>query len=213
MKAKILDKYINIFEEKFKILKDNILKKAQLNDFDRMSFNNSDEYLKKIKENLFEIFKEIIKLIIKNIDEINLDKFVGFINNYNDKYIVEQMKNIYTIYEKEYLTNELNKLSADICSLQVEGEKKYGITISDKLTKEQLKEKLMTKYNESKYNYVEDSIITCLYEKIGVLFVYELGNIIKNIFHLSLNEQKEILQDKTKEIIKANLDIIKNNNH
>lgn len=51
------------------------------------------------------------------------------------------MKNIYTIYEKEYLTNELNKLSADICSLQVEGEKKYEITISDKLTKEQLKEK------------------------------------------------------------------------
>ena len=147
-----------------------------------MSFNNSDEYFKKIKENLIEIFKEIIKLIIQNIDEINLDKFIGFINNYNDKYIVEQMKNIYTIYEKEYLTNELNKLSADICSLQVEGEKKYGITISDKLTKEQLKEKLMTKYNESKYNYVEDSIITCLYEKIGVLFVYELGNIIKKNF-------------------------------
>ena len=93
---------------------------------------------------MFEIFKEIIKLIIKNIDEINLNKFVGFLNNCTDKYIVEQMKNIYTIYEKEYLTNELNKLSADICSLQVEGEKKYEITISDKLTKEQLKEKLMT---------------------------------------------------------------------
>ena len=212
LKAKILDKYINLFEEKFQILKDNILKKTQINDFDRVSFNNSDEYFKKIKENLIEIIKEIIKLIIQNIDEINLDKFVGFINNYNDKYIVEQMKNIYAIYEKEYLTNELNKLSADICSLQVEGEKKYEITISDKLTKEQLKEKLMTKYNESKYNYVENSIITCLYEKIGVLFVYELGNIIKNIFHLSLNEQKEKLQDKIKEIIKANLDIIKNNN-
>ena len=190
LKAKLLDKYINLFEEKLKTLKDNILKKTQINDFDRVSFNNSDEYLKKIKENLIEIFKEIIKLIIQNIDEMNLDKFVGFINNYNDKYFVEQMKNIYVIYEKEYLTNELNKLSADICSLQVEGEKKYGITLSDKLTKEQLKEKLMNKYNESKYNYVEDSIITCLYEKIGVLFVYELGNIIKNIFHLSLNEQK-----------------------
>jgi len=209
LKAKILDKYIYLFEEKYKILKDKILKKAQINDFDKAPFNNSDEYLKKVKENFIGIFKESIKLIIQNIDEFNLDKFVGFINNYNDKYFIEQMKNIYAIYEKEYLANELDKLSADICSLQVEGEKKYEITISDKLTKEQLKEKLMTKYNESKFNYVENSIITCLYEKIGVLFVCELGNIIKNIFHLSLNEQKEILQDKAKEIMKTSFDIIK----
>lgn len=68
----------------------------------------------------------------------------------------------------------------------------------------------MTKYNESKFNYVEDNIITCLYEKIGVLFVCEFVNIIKNIFHLSLNEQKEILQDKTKEMMKTSLGIIKN---
>lgn len=127
LKAKILDKYINLFEEKYKILKDKILKKAQINDFDRASFNNSDEYLKKVKENFIEIFKESIKLIIQNIEEFNLDKFVGFINNYNDKYFIEQMKNIYAIYEKEYLTNELDKLSADICSIQVEGEKKYEI--------------------------------------------------------------------------------------
>ena len=208
LKAKILAKYIKLFEEKFKSLKDSILKKTLINDFGGISFNNSDEYLKKIKENFMEIFKEILKLIIQNINEFNLEKFAVFINNYNDKYFKEQFKNISIIYEKEYLKNKLDELSAEICSLQVEGEKKYDIAISDKLTKEQLKEKLMTKYNELKYSYVEDSIITCLYEKLGILFVCELGDIIKNIFHLSLNEHKEILQEKSKEIIKENLDVI-----
>ena len=208
LKAKILAKYIKLFEEKFKSLKESILKKTLINDFGGISFNNSDEYLKKIKENFMEIFKEILKLIIQNINQFNLEKFAAFINNYNDKYFKEQFKNISIIYEKEYLTSKLDELSAEICSLQVEGEKKYDIAISDKLTKEQLKEKLMTKYNELKYSYVEDSIITCLYEKLGILFVCELGDIIKNIFHLSLNEHKEILQEKSKEIIKENLDVI-----
>ena len=50
-----------------------------------------------------------------------------------------------------------------------------------------------------------------LYVKIGNQFLDELGIIINQLFHDSLNLNKEFLEEKTKERFKNTLDEIKKN--
>lgn len=208
-KAKLLESYRKLFEQKTKNIKNSIVNE-RISKIGKLNLENLDDYIKTIKNNFLEIFKEIILLIILDIEDSNVEKYINYINNYIDTSVIELFKNIYSEYDKEFLKPKIEEFSTKLCSLQVEGEKKVDITIQNKKTKEDYEKDFKGEYESKSKKQIELLIFNNLYEKIGVIFVDELGKIINNAFHISLNLKKEIIDEKIKERYKNALEEIKN---
>lgn len=209
-KANILDNYKNLFEEKIQNIKDSIVSE-KITKIEQIKLTNFDDYVKIIKNKFFEIFKEILVLIIINMNDFNSEKYVNYINNYIDTFVIDLFKNYYNIYEKEFLTPKIIEYSRDLCTEQIEGEKKFDIAIPNKKTKEDCEIYLKKAFEEKSKITIEYYIMSILYVKIGNQFLDELGIIINQLFHDSLNLNKEFLEEKTKERFKNTLDEIKKN--
>ena len=82
-KAELLENYRNLFKQKTINIKNSIVNK-RISKIAQLNMAKLDDYIKTIKNNFKEIFKEIILLILSDIKDFNMEKYINYINNYID---------------------------------------------------------------------------------------------------------------------------------